>query len=138
MEFTYTEAKELIREIGRFEEAQYNHYGLTVLTVGNNEYTIGTDDEADKATHEHIEDSVWAFNTDFLAYMTDLPRKIFEALQPQCESANGAILACIEQTCGIDDFVEEAISADGRGHFLSNYDGYETVIGDNLFMFRIN
>ena len=138
MEFTYTEAKELIREIGRFEEAQYNHYGLTILEVGNNEYAIGTEDEADEATHEYIEGSVWAFNADFLASMTDMPCEIFEALQPQCESSNDPILACIEKTCGINEFVEEAINCDGRGHFLSSYDGCETEIHDDLFMYRIN
>ena len=137
MEFTYTEAKELINTIGRFEVTSYNHYGLTILEVGNNEYAIGTDDEADKAVQEYIEGSVWAFNANFLASMTDMPCEIFEALQPQCESSNDAILACIEQTCGIDDFVEEAISADGRGHFLSNYDGYEANV-EGLVMFRIN
>ena len=137
MEFTYTEAKELINEIGRFEESSYDYYGLTVLEVGNNEYAIGTEDEANKASHEYIENSVWAFTANFLASMTEMPYEIFETLQPQCESSNEPILACIERTCGIDEFVEEAISADGRGHFLSGYDGFETDIGD-LVMFRIN
>jgi len=137
MEFTYTEAKELINGIGRFEEQPYLHYGLTILDAEQGEYAIGTEDEADKAAHEYIEGSVWAFNADFLASMTEMPYEIFEALQPQCESANDPILACIEKTCGIDEFVEDAISADGRGHFIAGYDGHETDIGD-LVMFRIN
>ena len=137
MEFTYTQAKELINEIGRFEELSYDHWGLTVLDAEQGEYAIGTDEEADKAAHEYIEGSVWAFNADFLESMTDMPYEIFEALQPQCEPSNEPILACIERTCGIDEFVEEAINCDGRGHFLSSYDGHETDIGD-LVMFRIN
>ena len=44
----------------------------------------------------------------------------------KCEGANDAILALIKKTDGgLDGFVEDAISADGRGHFLSSYDGDE-------------
>jgi hypothetical protein len=31
----------------------------------------------------------------------------------------------VENTCGLDDLVEEAIAADGRAHFLNTYDGHE-------------
>jgi hypothetical protein len=62
-----------------------------------------------------------------------------EAIQSKkCEGANNAILSIIEKTDGgIDGFVEEAISADGRGHFLSSYDGDENE-KDGFFIYRIN
>ena len=94
------------------------------------EYLVLTDDEADESCKEYIEYSLWAFNASFLACETGLPSEIFEALQDQCEGANDAILACIEQNEGLDAFVESAISADGRGHFLSHYDGNEEESND--------
>ena len=37
----------------------------------------------------------------------------------------------------MDEFIEDAISSDGRGHFLSPYDGEENEEGD-YFIYRIN
>ena len=72
----------------------------------------------------------------------DLPECLAEALEAmqsqKCEGANDAILALIEKTDGgLEGFVEDAISADGRGHFLSSYDGEENEEGD-FFIYRIN
>jgi hypothetical protein len=56
----------------------------------------------------------------------------------KCEGANDAILALIEKTDGgLDGFVEEAISADGRGHFLSSYDGNENH-ESGFYIYRTN
>jgi hypothetical protein len=56
----------------------------------------------------------------------------------KCEGANDSILALIEKTDGgLDGFVEEAVSVDGRGHFLSGYDGEECEVGE-FFAYRIN
>jgi hypothetical protein len=41
----------------------------------------------------------------------------------------------------LDDFVKDAISADGRGHFLNKYDGKEIEVvinGAVLYVYRIN
>lgn len=96
------------------------------FSLGRSEYLVLTDDEADEKAEEYIEDSVWAFNAWFLADETGLPEKAFAALSELCEDANEPILDMIKQTCGVERFVEDAISADGRGHFLSNYDGEES------------
>src|SRR4051812_27567705 len=63
----------------------------------------------------------------FLAEMTDFDQEVFEAIADngKCESNNDVIYNTIKKTCGIDTFVEAAISADGRGHFMSSYDGNE-------------
>jgi len=112
MEFTYTEAKELITAIGRFEEASYDYYGLTVLEVGNREFAIGTEDEADYAWEMALE-SYWD-----------------ECIEPE-------VPKFIRNYLDYDKWESDA-KTDGRGHALSSYDGCETDIGDNLVMFRIN
>ena len=117
--------------------AKYDHYGLEVFELGSHEYAIGDDAAADSAAKEYIVGSVWAFNASFLAGETDLPQEVFEAMQVKCEGANEPILMLIEKTCGLASFVQSAISADGRGHFLSSYDGEENE-QDGLFIYRIN
>ncbi len=86
--------------------------------------------------------SAWAFNAEFLSNYTDLPREMFTAIQDQCEGANEAIVECIKRTeGGVEGFVKEAIEYDGRGHFLSSYDGEEheqLVDGQWIYMYRLN
>jgi hypothetical protein len=106
----------------------------------NNDYLVLTDSEADEKAKEYILDSVWAFNASFLAEETDIDIEVFEAIQAndKCEGNNDAILSCIDDE---DRFVESAIRADGRGHFLSMYDGKENkedVFGNTYYIYRVN
>ena len=117
----------------------YDHYGLEVYSLGDKEYAIGTDKEAEKACAENIKDSLWAFNASFIAehtkagYTPELEKSIGK-IQEQCEGAQAAIECMIED---IDEFIEDAISADGRGHFLSGYDSEENQEED-YYIYRIN
>ena len=104
---------------------------------GNKEYLCLTDSEADEVVKEYIRESVWAFNASFLASMTGLDEEMFVFASEKCESANDSILRTIEKTCGLDEFVSAAVSADGRGHFLSGYDGNENEHGD-YYIYRVN
>jgi hypothetical protein len=88
-------------------------------------YLVLTDKEADERAAEYIRDSLWAFNADFLAGETGIDREVFEAIQAnnRFESNNDAIARLIGDD--MDSFIQSAISADGRGHFISFYDGHE-------------
>jgi hypothetical protein len=106
----------------------------------DNDYLILTDEEADEKASEYILDSVWAFTPSFLSSFTGFDIEIFESIQNngRCESNNSAILTLIEDK---EDFVSDAISADGRGHFLSSYDGNENeekVNETTYFIYRQN
>lgn len=123
--------------------ANYEHYGLqTVELEDGTEWAIALDDaDAYNACVENIEQSVWAFSPGFIADETGMPIEIFEALVKAdlCEGANEAVMACIEATCGIDSFVDSAICWDGRGHFLSYYDGCEVELeGSNAYAYRLS
>jgi hypothetical protein len=124
---------------------RHDYYGLDVFSYGQSEYAIGTDEEADSAAYQNIHDNAWAFNASFILSECDLPRELEEAIQAmqekQCESANDAIVAMIEKCSVFQDFVNAAVSADGRGHFLSSYDGEEneeTVDGTTFYIYRTN
>jgi len=93
-----------------------------IYSFDGEEYMILTDDEADEKVAEYIKDSVWAFNPSFLSCHSGIDEDVFKLLQEKCESANEAILKLIKD---FDHFVEDAVASDGRGHFLSSYDGYE-------------
>lgn len=109
------------------------------VTVQGTDYTAGNEEEMTEAVTEDIKQTLWAFNSSFLANQTDLPEEVFTALQPQCENANDAIEKLIDRSCGMESFVESAVSEDGRGHFLNRYDGTEentTVEGTKYFAYR--
>ena len=109
-------------ELTEEEEKEIHYESNDTYCFGNEEYMILTDDEADEKVAEYIKDSVWAFNPSFLSCHSGIDEDVFKLLQEKCESANEAILKLIKD---FDHFVEDAVASDGRGHFLSSYDGYE-------------
>ena len=110
-------------------------------------FLVLTDDEADERTKEEIESSLWAFNPDFILNYTKFyesssaceDEEFCEAMKDLqgrlCESANAIVKALVADR--FDEFVEDAIDADGRGHFLSFYDGKENEFMD-MFIYRTN
>lgn len=98
------------------------------MLTSDGEYMVVDDDAANSRTAEYIKESLCYFNAWFLAAAAELPSVIFEALVG-AEDNNRAILTLIERSPGgFEAVVEEAISADGRGHFLSTYDGSEEEV----------
>ena len=126
------------------EEALADHLGTDleeardILSEPYPDYLVLTDEEADEQVKEDIRESVWAFNASFIIENTDLTYEAEEMItgfqQAKCEGANDTILSMIND---FDAFVESAIGANGRGHFLSSYDGNECEIGQYL-IYRIN
>lgn len=110
----------------------------TSYKIGNQEYLVLTDAEADKRTEEDIKGSLWAFNADFIIEHSKLPYEALEMVksfqEAKSEGANETIEALIED---MGEFVAAAIQADGRGHFLSHYDGAENEEG-GFFIYRTN
>jgi len=92
----------------------------------DNCYLVYTDEEADEAVREYIEETVWAFTPSFLQAHTGVSIDTIREMQEKLsEDANEAITAMIKD---FDDFVDDAIACDGRGHFLARYDSEENVV----------
>jgi hypothetical protein len=128
-------AKYLDEDIDSISESSHDD---CLFEVGSREYLVLTDDEADERAADYIKDSLWAFNSSFLASYCDMPEEMFKAVQDKCESSNDAVLQCVERADGgLKGFIEEAVAADGRGHFMSSYDGEENEEGD-YFIYRTN
>lgn len=91
----------------------------------NNNYLVYTDNEADHAVREYIEGMTWAFSTSFLQAHTGVDSEAILTKQAVGEGANDSIKAMIKD---FDAFVDAAVSNDGRGPFLSPYDGNEITV----------
>ena len=118
------------------EDLEVSTWDKNVFTLGDKEYMVLTDEEADERARDYILESIWAFNSWFLVnHMPDgVNEDIIKMAQEKCEGANETLKAMIVD---LDAFVEEAIQTDGRGHFLSTYDGEENEEGD-YFIYRVN
>lgn len=111
-----------------------------LFTCDSGEFQVLTDTEADIAAYDSIKDSVWAFNPAFLEEhsVDGVSTYAIKILQEKCEDANATLIRLIED---FDFFVEEAIKADGRGHFLASYDSEEgeaNIDGEWFFIYRVN
>lgn len=141
---------EKIKALAQFLEVEASEieqgYQDDVFNCGNQEYFVLTDEEADEKAAEEIKNSLWAFNADFIIqhcknynnmdnfeYNAAI-ESLQEAQEHSCESLNGLVYALIDD---IDEFIQDAINADGRGHFISYYDGEENE-ENGLYIYRLN
>lgn len=113
-------------------EESYGFYSATLFSAHGNEYIVCGDDEARELAEEYIAESIWAFNASFIANHLGIPdaEEMIKAFQEsKCEGCNETFRTLIDNTgAGFDGphgFAADAIHADGRGHFISSYDGEE-------------
>lgn len=116
-------------------------YDETEIRDGNDEYLVLTDDEADMLARERAKDSLWAFNTSFLrqyipALWNGKAEDAFAAMQKALsDTANDLVVAMLG--ANLDSCIDDAVSCDGRAHFLASYDGSEYE-AQGYYIFRIN
>lgn len=119
--------------------AQEIHCQHGVYIHHGRQYLVLTDQEADQAARDDIEQSLFAFNADFIAANARVDigpsgvRALREVQSKLCEESNPLILAIIAD---LEGFVAKACSLDGRGHFVSHYDGQEHE-QDGLYIYRV-
>lgn len=122
------------------DEINESKYDSDTFEHGRNEYLVLTDSEADQKAEDEILNSVWAFNSEFLAsYMPDgVDAEIVRIIQEaKSEDANEPLKNMLTDE---NNFIQSAIAADGRGHFLARYDGEEHEIdfnGTTYFIYKI-
>lgn len=113
-------------------------YDPDVYDADGAEYLVVEGYRADQRARADILGSVWAFRAEFLAAhcVEGVDADTIRAIQDngRCEGNNAVLTRLIEN---VDHFVADAIGADGRGHFLSSYDGEEHQIG-RWFIYRVN
>ena len=87
--------------------------------------------DAKAIAREGIYEDVGNFSPTWLAMVTGLPETIYNSLLIAAEhnERQSAIRVLVEQTCGFDDLVDEAIADDGFNLWM----GYETSNEDDLY-----
>lgn len=145
----YTEDDMKSVTVDRYFDSYYAEYKYE--TCGETFYAL-EDDRAYALAFQIIKDELWALNPEFIAEhlkydivycdnpadLDDLRLAIRAVQNRLCEGANAIIQALIDD---LDEFVEDAIAADGRGHFISSYDGKEhevTVDGETYYIYRLS
>jgi hypothetical protein len=88
-------------------------YGMSVYSADGGEYAVGTDDESDKALDQSLDSYV--DDCGLLDSMPDHLVQYFDREAWKNDARN-----------------------DGRGQWLSSYDGDEIELGNGLYAFRIN
>ena len=121
-------------------EALAKHLDCSIDEAVNSmdDYLVYTDDEADEAVYNYIEESVCFFRSDFIAAHTEVDKEVISKLQEFHEDSNQAIKSLIKD---FDHFVNDAVLCDGRAHFLSSYDGEENKVnvnGNIYYVYRSN
>ena len=154
--------KKFLVEQGEFSEDEINevvikkewdsYYSEYRFDVYGDEYLVIYDDRVYATAYHEISQLLWAFDTDFIldhlkddikycdapVDLDELKAGIDIAKEKLCEGANAIIHALIDD---LEEFVDDAIAADGRGHFISPYDGEEhevTVDGETYYIYRIS
>lgn len=130
-------------------------YEKSVYEAEGRRWEVWTDAEADEEAQRYIERQLWSFKTDFLLNyrdngesltdgLSDYEKKDFEKSlrklqEDKCEGANPIIVKLIESFSSIENFAKMAMDVDGRGHFLSSYDGTEReekVDGEYYYIYK--
>ena len=140
---TNLKLKELKEATGKkLAEKEYWDYENQMATMEDgSEYLVLTDEEADEQAKTEIKNNLWAFVPKFIIehmagvrYSESLEDAISQMQTSLCEKANDIIAAMVDD---VEEFCDDAIAADGRGHFIAWYDGKE-IETENFFIYRIN
>jgi rRNA-processing protein FCF1 len=132
-----------VKKVNKIEqekiEALAKHLDCSIKEAINNmdDYSVLTNDEANRSVRGYIEESVCFFNPRFIANHSKVDQEVIKKLQELCEGSNKAIRTLIKD---FDHFVDEAIATDGRGHFMSSYDGLEhevNINGTDYYIYKI-
>jgi len=135
-----TKAIALAKHLGvEAEDVTEAFRSKTTFEVDGETWLVLTDEEADEHASNEIRESLWAFNPSFLLAHINahLDQKHLSKIQSDmCENANEVIAALVGEN--IESLIDDAISSDGREHFLSRYDGIEVELAEGLFAYRID
>jgi len=131
-----TRQRALSNHLGcNFEDVEQRIYDTCLFDVGQSEYLVLTENGANARVKTSILDTLWTFNSDFLASHSECAdADTFRMLQEKCEDSNRSLKRLIKD---LSQFVSDAILSDSRGHFLSSYDGEENEEGGFL-IYRMN
>lgn len=125
-------------EHGKITESKYEE---NCFECDGAEFLVLTDDEAEQKAYENIEDSVWAFKSEFIHKHSifqgnnrENELKVIKAISSLCENGNEPMKCIIHN---FENFVDDAIEQDGRGCYIADYD-FKEYEEDGFYIYRIS
>lgn len=109
----YALAMEINEDPAEISEERNDYYGMKVLSCGQAEYAVGTEDEANDAWDQALD-----FYLDDCGVLDGIPENLRNYFDREAWKQDARF--------------------DGRGHALSSYDGSELDLADGYVAFRIN
>ena len=106
-------AKHLGIEPDEVTPERYECYGMSVYSADGGEYAVGTDDEADSALDQSLDSC------------------IEECIMPEIKDKT------LKRYFDVASWKSNA-RYDGRGHWISSYDGNEIDLGGGFYAYRTN
>jgi hypothetical protein len=126
--------------LSEVEEASWDHYGLDVFKVGDQEWAVGYDDEANDAREQWTEQNLATMDAGILAGHLNFYRDTVEAIQSHVSEreANEDLLIMVENITTLTDLADDV----ERG-VLATYDDNEVDLGQDedgsdLYGYRLN
>ena len=134
--YTFEQLLELRDDLEYYGEEDY----AEGIEIEGMELIILTDEEADQRTREEVENGLGFFIPEWLSYYIKLEVDEIKKIQSLYGASNPILKALIDD---FDQFYNDTIAeeAEGRGHFLSYYDGIETEVStdeEDFYIYRIN
>jgi hypothetical protein len=129
-----------LRRLLNKPDAKVKALGDNRFECEGEEYMILTDLEADSKCYDAVTDSLWSFRPSFILdhvsgvdNTVELQNALADMQDRLCDNSNALIKVMIDD---LYDFVNDAVAADGRGHFLAFYDCIEHQEGE-YFIYRV-
>ncbi len=119
------------------EVKEIKEFDNNIFEYRTKEFRVLTDQEAIQATKEEIERELWLIKPYELASLTGQPQIMFEKVNRDVVGkTNKEIKQMINESCGMDKFVNNLIEKNGRSFYLANCDDKERR-QDGFFIYKM-
>lgn len=112
----------------------------TIFYTTKGDFMVLTQLEAYLELGNMLKINTWTFKDDIIKYClngeSDDVIKSFRDMV-MGEECNAFLLSFINKTCGLDNLIQNIITDNNRGLYLSNYDGKEIIMENSLLAYRL-
>jgi len=124
-----------LAELLNIDENEVSEDGELYKTKDHSVYFVLTEEEANEQMSVTVKESLWTFYPEFLSQTTGERLSVVKAYCDLDEDGNSYIEEVINKTIGMENFVNKVVKVDGRGHYLSPYNGEENEM-NGFFIYQ--
>jgi len=123
------------------KEAFVKLSGFQIDEIDPEQWLFIGENQAVKKIKENERERVYTFNSFFIFHhlkpilKDEMNRKDIREMQEIMQDRCNELIFCLIED--YDEFIEDAIKDDGKGHYLSHYDSEELALPDNICAYRL-